>query len=215
MQNYSSNPETSMLSFAYGGGNLVSTPEDLAHFVRALFTGSILSQTSMNQMKVFHPNSQTTWKGYGLGIHRPNAFGNTATFGHDGYYTNMTDMFHSEDYGFTLVTMTNTQTGWFAIFNEMFNKIKNHIVGIKENEALSLIHIFPNPANDRITINLGNHYKNVETIISDITGKIIYKTSSGEIQFVEVSTKDFAEGIYIVKVQSDNFTGTKKFVVAK
>ena len=215
--NYSNDPKTSMLTYGYGGANIVSTPEDLAHFARALFTGNILSQASMNQMQVFSPDSYNTWcAGYGLGIHNASSFGNNTVLGHDGYYTNMSDMFHSFDYGFTLVTMSNTQRQWVVFFNQMYNAIKNYItVGIMENTASQSINLFPQPATDHLTITFGNTHKNVEITVTDITGKIIYTTTSTEKQKVEVNTNDFAEGVYVVQIQTADFLETKKLIITK
>lgn len=216
-QNYSNNPETSMLTFGYGGANIVSTPQDLALFARALFTGTLLSQTSKSAMLVFSPNSYPTWcAGYGLGVHHALAFQTNTVLGHDGYYTNMSDMFHTYDYGFTLVTMTNSQTQWSAIFDQMYNAIRNHLmVGIMENTATLNLNLFPNPVTNNLTINLGSPNKNVELNIIDITGKIIYTVTINEAQKFEVNTKDFTAGIYAVQVKTENFTVTKKLIVTK
>src|SRR6185503_16013122 len=183
--------ETSMLTYGYGGANIVSTPEDLAHLARALFTDTLLSSISMAQMQVFSPNSYTTWcAGYGLGIHHAFSFAGDSMLGHDGYYTNMADMFHSFDYGFTLVTMTNTPTQWFAIFDQMYTAIKNYIIlGTMESDASPSINLFPNPACNTLTITLGNSSKPADVIITDIAGKIICTFASTEMTVV--NTKDF------------------------
>lgn len=217
MQDYSNSPETSMLTYGYGGANIVSTPGDLALFARALFTGTLLSQASMNQMKVFNPNSYAFWAGYGLGVHHPTAVGSTSVLGHDGYYTNMSDMFHNFEYGFTLVTMTNSQTQLYSFYNQMSNAIKKYIttVGIKENSASLPISLFPNPATDNLSITLGSPRKNVELTITDVSGKIIYASTTSETQTLDVNTKNFAAGIYLVQIGTQDFRETKKLVITK
>lgn len=215
---YSNNPKTSMLTFGYGGANIVSTPQDLAHFARALFTGTLLSQTSINEMKVFSANSYTSWcEGYGLGIHNSHLYSNNnSVLGHDGYYTNMSDMFHSYDYGFTLVTMSNTAKQWFAIFDEMYIKIKNFItVGIPENINSHTIDLFPNPAGNQFNVKLINTDKNAEITITDITGKIIYTTISNGKETCKVNTENIKEGVYIVQIKNANLIHTKKLIVAR
>ncbi|MBL0341843.1 MAG: T9SS type A sorting domain-containing protein [Bacteroidetes bacterium] len=74
---------------------------------------------------------------------------------------------------------------------------------------------FPNPATDQLTISLPGNNKKVEVIISDITGKIIYKTTATATQKLEVNTTDFAEGVYLVQVHNENYIETKKVVVTK
>ena len=85
--------------------------------------------------------------------------------------------------------------------------------GINENSFASSINLFPNPANNHLTIALPVTSKKIEVCITDITGKIIYTTTSTDTKNIEVSTKDFAEGIYSVHIQTADFIGTKKLVV--
>lgn len=215
MTNYSNDPETSMLTYGYGGANIVSTPEDLAHFARALFTDTLLSPASLAAMQIFSPQSYGTWcAGYGLGIHNASAFGTNSVLGHDGYYTNMTDMFHSYDYGFTLVTMTNTATQWFGIFNQMYNAIKTNItVGIAEDVATPSVQLFPNPASDRLTIDLGSVQENVAITLVDMAGKAISTATATDMQTLEIATRDFPVGVYIVEIQATDFVAREKLVV--
>jgi hypothetical protein len=81
--------------------------------------------------------------------------------------------------------------------------------------AGSGVRLFPNPAKDKLTISLGNNNKKVEVTITDITGKIIYSVTETDTEKIEVNTKDFAQGIYVVKIQSADFTATKKLVIEK
>lgn len=127
--NYSNQPTTSMLSYAYGGGNIVSCPKDLVRLVDTLLTGQLLSVQSMNEMKTFVPQSfaSTQWvAGYGLGIHHFLGQHVDTLLGHDGDYTNMTDVFHSNMCGFTLATMTNTETLFEGIYQSMYNVLRNY-----------------------------------------------------------------------------------------
>jgi len=206
-----------MLTYGFGGGNIVSTPEDLAHFARALFTGNILTPSSMNAMQMFSPNSYSTWcAGYGLGIHHAFSFASDSMLGHDGDYTNLSDMFHSFDYGFTLVTMTNTETQWFSIFDQMYNTIKNYITtGILENAASASVTLFPNPAINTLTITFDRSDKNAAIIITDMTGNIVYSTVSENAQAIAVNTTGFAAGVYVVQIQTRGFIERKKLVVTK
>jgi len=62
---------------------------------------------------------------------------------------------------------------------------------------------------------LGSNSKNVEVAIADITGKIVYTTSVYETNRIEVNTSEFAEGIYIVQIQSREFISTKKLIIKR
>jgi CubicO group peptidase (beta-lactamase class C family) len=68
-------PETHP-SILFGGGAIVSTPNDLAKFIQALFDGKIVSKESLDQMK-------TMRDGEGLGM-EPHTFAGKAFYGHAG-----------------------------------------------------------------------------------------------------------------------------------
>ena len=73
--NWQPSTETDM-SIPGGAGAVVSTPTDLAHFIEALFTGKLVSEKSLTQMKTI-----TDGYGYGL-IQFP--VGNKRAYGHNG-----------------------------------------------------------------------------------------------------------------------------------
>lgn len=87
--------------------------------------------------------------------------------------------------------------------------------GVNENSFSSSIHLFPNPASNNVTINLGTDTRSVHVSIADITGKIIYFTTASETQKLEVNTTDFTKGVYVVQIQTADFIGTKKLVIEK
>ena len=68
-------PETHP-SILFGAGQIVSTPNDLARFIQALFDGKIISQKSLDQMK-------TMQDGMGLGM-ESQTFAGKAFYGHGG-----------------------------------------------------------------------------------------------------------------------------------
>src|SRR5262249_14654414 len=68
-------PETHP-SILFGGGSIVSTPNDLAKFIQALFDGKLVSKESLDQMK-------TMRDGDGLGM-EPFTFAGKTFYGHTG-----------------------------------------------------------------------------------------------------------------------------------
>lgn len=216
MQDYSDSAETSMLTYGYGGANMLSTAEDLAHYARALFTDTLLSAASLSEMKTFSPDSYASWcEGYGLGIHHADMFTADSVLGHDGYYTNMSDMFHSHEYGFTLVTMTNTATQWFAIFNQMYSAIRTQLTtGTEEEAASSMIQVFPNPANDHFSLSASGVHERASVRITDVTGKTVYSADNAEVNGMQVNTQSFEDGVYFVQIQTETYQlGTKLFII--
>jgi D-alanyl-D-alanine carboxypeptidase len=70
-------PETHP-SILFGGGQIVSTPNDLAKFIQALFDGKIVSKESLDQMKTIRDGD-----GLGLGM-EPYTFAGKTFYGHAG-----------------------------------------------------------------------------------------------------------------------------------
>jgi CubicO group peptidase (beta-lactamase class C family) len=128
LNNYSSQSDTSMLSFGYGTDNVVTCPTDIAKLVHALINGQILSPQSLNEMETFVPQSFINqWAaGYGLGLHHLLGQQVDTVLGHNGKFLNNSDVFHSQMCGFTLATMSNTETLWEGIYNPMYNVLRNY-----------------------------------------------------------------------------------------
>jgi len=116
---------------------------------------------------------------------------------------------------YPVASFTIKDYGYNSIPNQPILAGQTMTTGIVENSFASSINLFPNPASNQLTIDLGSHNKKVQATITDITGKVVYTTLTTDTQKVEVNTKDFAEGIYVVQIQSGEFIGTKKLVVVK
>ncbi|MBK7763951.1 MAG: T9SS type A sorting domain-containing protein [Bacteroidetes bacterium] len=87
--------------------------------------------------------------------------------------------------------------------------------GIMESSLASSILLFPNPASRHVTIDLGKYNQHTNLTITDINGKIVYATTENATQQIVVNTTAFNEGIYFVRIQSENFTEVKKLMVRK
>ncbi len=131
------------------------------------------------------------------------------------------DIAGATHYGWARLNVTSATS--FTLMDYAYNSIPNQPIlagqtvatGVNENSFASLIHLYPNPANNHLTIALGSNNKNVEVTIADITGKIIYSTIERDKQRIEVNTQNFATGIYVVHIQSADFIATKKLIIEK
>lgn len=201
LNNYSNNDHTAILSVAYCAGNIVSTPKDEAIFIEALLNGEIVSQSSLDQMQEFVPESYSAWSaGYGLGLHHAINTGADEVLGHDGYYTNMTSMFHSTDCDFTIATMTNTLSTWYGVFSPLYDILSNNcIVEVDEFIAQPIFEIAPNPTTGLIQFNglsaeAGNAYA-----VYDFKGALL---DEGVLfgAYAQMDLSKFGSGVYLVKV---------------
>ena len=144
--------------------------------------------------------------------------------GTDNYLPVKISILGNNYFGWIRMYFPETYTYFKIILKDYaYNSIPNQAIlagqtfatGISENSFPSSITLFPNPVSNHFTIALGSINKNVEVTITDIAGKIIYTTTSRETQKIEVNTKDFAEGVYIVQFHSADFIETKKLIVEK
>lgn len=91
-------------------------------------------------------------------------------------------------------------------------------VGVKEVKGtLSNLSLFPNPVNDVLQINLSLSQAHSITIeMLDVSGKVIYiKTKNaafGELN-EKVDVKNFPKGTYLIKINGENVSETKKIVI--
>jgi hypothetical protein len=114
-----------------------------------------------------------------------------------------------------LVTIKIMEYAYNSTPNQPILAGQTMTTGTIENSFASSINLYPNPADDHLTIDFGSINKKVGVNITDMTGKIMYSTTASETEKIEVDTKDFAAGIYVVQIQTADVMGTKKLVVEK
>jgi len=93
--------------------------------------------------------------------------------------------------------------------------VKN-TVGITENSLNNLVSIYPNPATDLVTIDLGNSSDNAQARVQivDLLGKQVYKSEKvPQISNLQINTSQFTKGIYIVKILKGSGTICKKLII--
>jgi D-alanyl-D-alanine carboxypeptidase len=118
-------PKTAFFSMEWTAGAMFSTANDIARWSQALFQGDVLSQSSLNQMLIFHPIY-----GYGLGISSfsPVLLNGVGSIGHGGEnpgYRMM--MLYLPDYSSHITVMMNEVNAecLFAIIRALSNIIVN------------------------------------------------------------------------------------------
>jgi hypothetical protein len=82
------------------------------------------------------------------------------------------------------------------------------------HDKLTLFSVYPNPAQNNLTIILAQNIKMINVSISNNIGQEIYNTMSNK-NYIELSTTEFAEGTYYVKVITDSQTQVQKIIIKK
>jgi hypothetical protein len=83
-------------------------------------------------------------------------------------------------------------------------------LGVKTNEQVNQVSVYPNPSNGLVTVTAANNIKQVE--VFDIAGKVIF-TSNNYTNKCNINTTAFNKGMYIIKVQTENAIETTKLLV--
>ena len=132
---------------------------------------------------------------------------------------------------------TNNGTSWTAVNNGLTNTIVLSLaisgsnifagtdgggvwkralseMGIEENNYKSNITLYPNPANNKVTIT-NNNLPTKETTINifNIQGELMLSEKFKEQNTIELNISKFAGGIYILKIQIGNEIENKKLVI--
>ena len=92
-------------------------------------------------------------------------------------------------------------------------------VGVQNKEQLASLKVYPNPANDIITINANSAIEKEVTIqIFDMNGKLLFNEklllSKGEISKT-IKIDDWSKGIYLLQLHTNDGNTTQQKIVKK
>ncbi len=113
-----------------------------------------------------------------------------------------------------IITIDTLQLGEYVF------AMNDYLLGINSIPAeTNSIKVFPNPTANFITVDLSSATNktsdNSLLIITDITGRIIYKEKLSQQNTVNINTSTFDNGIYFVSLKSkDKIIANNKFIVA-
>jgi hypothetical protein len=104
-----------------------------------------------------------------------------------------------------------------AIFDHntttLYHIAATQVTGINEQSNMSIsANIYPNPANE--IVNISNIPIGSTLNITDITGKTVFNSTIITDQ-TTISTRDFVNGIYFIRVENNGIVSNKKLVVNK
>ncbi len=131
------------------------------------------------------------------------------------YYTKNIQNLNNDKHG--IITIDSLQLGEYAF------AMNDYSLGIANNShasELSALHLFPNPANDLLTVNMVSSAPDAKSnstlTITDITGKIIFKEKVTPPQnTITINTSEFSNGLYFVILKNNTGVIAKnKFIVS-
>ncbi|MDC0230505.1 serine hydrolase [Aureispira] len=213
LTDFNSVSHNSILSVGWGTMSIVTTPSDEAIFIRALMSGQVLADSSLQQMMYWVDHSSFSTflydYDYGLGLEREIHFSGDTLVGHSGDLGNITYMFHSISNGYTIVTMTNSEvTNPKYAFNLIHQLIHNSLITTNVNNSKKDINIkiYPNPVSDLLYINSDIQISSVS--VMNLSGQVVLDKGYSDV--IDVSS--LPNGIYILKCSTSLCTHTRKFI---
>ena len=84
-------------------------------------------------------------------------------------------------------------------------------VGVENHDGLNT-KIYPNPANNALNINATSNINRIE--VYNMMGQMVGMYEANDVN-AQINTTAFANGVYTVKIETENGTSTKKFTVAR
>ncbi len=79
--------------------------------------------------------------------------------------------------------------------------------------ATQFVKVYPNPVRDKLMLDFGNtSSQSVNIIITDMSGRVLYKTQSNVAGHKEIITSSLSKAVYIMKVQTKDHTESFKIV---
>lgn len=86
-------------------------------------------------------------------------------------------------------------------------------LSVNDNSLNSNLSLYPNPAENNVTVRLNNTFINTVTV-HDIFGKEVMNiTAAANQQIININSSSLASGLYLVGVKTDNGTAIKKLII--
>jgi hypothetical protein len=83
--------------------------------------------------------------------------------------------------------------------------------GLKKNTQVQ-IHVYPNPASDKVFVATQNKGQFAKVTLTDVFGRV-YFTKNTTIELLTIDTQLFASGIYLITIQTKERTMSTKFII--
>ena len=89
--------------------------------------------------------------------------------------------------------------------------VLQHTLGVNELTAGSFT-LYPNPAAESFTIDLGTEMQNVTVVLMDMKGSMLHETVYGQARFIKESLEGQEQGMYLVRIFAGDRSGVMRVV---
>jgi D-alanyl-D-alanine carboxypeptidase len=208
-------------SMAFTAGAVVAKPADVCKFTKLLWTGNIISDSSLNIMKQCTnlTLSSSNVNGYGYGTQRF-LFNGKTYYGHDGDISGFTEMtfYGTTDSVGLIISINRNSAPRGPIAVDLMSFINQTLTSVDNLEKNGFdLSVFPNPASKNINLKFSSSKQmKVEISIVNQLGIAVrnglkYTATGNDTWSVDVS--DLASGIYYVHLNMDGKIISRKVVL--
>jgi hypothetical protein len=121
--------------------------------------------------------------------------------------------FHSSSIAFGTTTLNNTvSTGFPEIFIAKLDNLPTSTESVLNHYNTI---VYPNPVTNSVSIVLKDNIRFADVHITDVSGKIIYQNENLSTGEIKINTENFACGIYLLHIKSNENLETRKMMVVK
>jgi D-alanyl-D-alanine carboxypeptidase len=208
-------------SMAYTAGAVVAKPADACKFTKLLWTGQIISDSSLNIMKqVTNLGISSSYvNGYGYGAMRY-LFNGKTYYGHNGDISGFTEMtfYGTTDSVGLIISINRNSAPRGPIAFDLMTFINQTLTSIDNFEKDGYdLSVFPNPAYENINLKFSSsEKKKIEISIFNQLGTAVrenlkYSATGNDTYSMNVS--DLSSGIYFVRLNIDDKITSRKIVL--
>jgi hypothetical protein len=86
------------------------------------------------------------------------------------------------------------------------------VAGIADAGTALAARIFPDPATDRVQIDLGRHAGNVSLVVNDVNGREVVRREYGAAQVINWSVASLEPGLYFIHLRTEDKEGVYRLV---
>lgn len=112
------------------------------------------------------------------------------------------------------------QTWYYTTSTPMVRFNLSRGLGLEENNLLSSVNVYPNPAVDKVNLDFNLSSESaIEVSITDLAGKVVYTNNLGNktagTHTLSLNTSELSNGVYVVSIRGDKGTSTQKLTIKK
>ena len=123
-------------------------------------------------------------------------------------YTDADGLVNGERYCYT-VTAVYSVCGETEHSNEDCTEM---YVGIPNN-GVSEVAVYPNPATSLVNITSSQEMTRITVI--NYVGQVVYQSELNDANSVKLNTSSFENGVYVIRIDSENGVVTKRVIIAQ